>query len=63
MKITEIRKRREEIEGEIRVAKTALEIARLEFRNLHEQCKHPKMRKYSTMGEIGNYCPDCGYQD
>jgi len=63
MKITEIRKRRKEIEDEISEIKKSLELARLEMKHLQSQCKHPKLRKYSAMGETGNYCPDCGYQD
>jgi predicted nucleic acid-binding Zn-ribbon protein len=32
------------------------------FRALQRKCKHPKLRKYSAMGEIGDVCDDCGYQ-
>ena len=63
MKITEIRKQRKAIQDEMETAKDALEVARMKFKKLHRQCEHPKLRKYSAMGETGNYCPDCGYQD
>lgn len=33
-----------------------------DFRALQRKCKHPKLRKYSAMGEIGDVCDDCGYQ-
>ena len=63
MRITEIRKRRKEIKAEIDAAQLALDLARTKAKSLQRQCDHPKMRKYSAMGETGNYCPDCGYQD
>ena len=63
MKITEIRKRRKELLAELETAKEAVEIVRTKMKSLQRQCEHPKLRKYSAMGETGNYCSDCGYQD
>jgi hypothetical protein len=62
MKITEIRKQRKAIQDEIEVAKDILEAAKMKFKKLHRQCKHPKMIKGFAYGEHGDYCPDCGYE-
>lgn len=39
------------------------EVLQVDFRALQRRCKHPKLRQYSVMGELGNVCDDCGYQD
>lgn len=58
----EIIARRREIWAAINTAKLAMEHHRLDLKALQAVCPHPKQRKYSAMGEIGDYCPDCEWQ-
>ena len=58
----EIRTRRNDLEYQLKEAQAKKERVLLEMRILHTHCDHPKKHKYSAMGELGDYCPDCGWQ-
>lgn len=62
MQQDEIIKRRDEINEQIDDAREALDIAIARKKALQRRCKHPNVRKVSSMGEIGEFCPDCEYQ-
>jgi len=63
MSQADIRKRKKAIGVEIARIAGELTVAKAKLEALQNECTHPKVRKYSAMGETGNYCPDCGYQD
>jgi hypothetical protein len=59
---------REEIKTKYKELKTRLKEAQaqeqriqLEMEILETHCEHPKAYKVCTMGEMGDYCPDCGW--
>lgn len=58
-----IRKEKEQIRGRIRALEGEIAIQHAHWNVLIRRCSHPNMRKYSAMGEVGNICDDCGYQD
>lgn len=45
----------EELRGDIEIERAYLNV-------LKKRCKHPNSYTYSAMGELGQKCPDCGYQ-
>ena len=56
----EIRKRRKELEQELRKAEGDVKVAQAKLDALEGQCEHPKAFKTSHMGESCRDCPDCG---
>jgi hypothetical protein len=62
MKRSEVIAERRRLFAELKKAEAHVEHIGLDLRALQRQCSHPKLHKYSAMGEIGDYCPDCGYQ-
>lgn len=58
----EVIAKRKELNAELRKAQGAVKIVEAKMEALENECEHPKLRKYSAMGEIGDYCPDCEYQ-
>lgn len=62
-KRSDIRKRKEAVCEKIARILGELKVAKAKLEALQDECTHPHMRHYSAMGEIGNICDDCGYQD
>lgn len=57
----EIKKKREEIRVTIETRRMEIEIEESRLRLLWRICKHPNKFKRSTMGDLGEHCPDCGW--
>lgn len=57
----EIKQRREAIERELAENKAARQAIIARWRVLQGQCPHSKRYEYHVMGEMGVYCPDCGW--
>ena len=62
MNQTQIKRTRREIERKLSELDRQKEDVIHEWKQLENLCKHPKLRKYSAMGEVGMVCDDCGYQ-
>lgn len=58
-----IKAERERLEDQQSEIRRQQDIIVAHFRALQRKCKHPKIREYSAMGELGRICDDCGYQD
>ena len=52
----------ESFKDEIAEHKGEIDILWARIRVLQTMCKHPNKYQYSAMGELGWFCPDCGYQ-
>ena len=58
----EIRARREELDARRKEARRQMEHVQVDYRHLQLDCDHPNQYTYSAMGELGQKCPDCGWQ-
>lgn len=59
----QIQKERDELVRRQEELRLQQDVIVAHFRALQRKCKHPKIRQYSAMGEVGRICDDCGYQD
>ena len=57
-----IRQRRKHGQAIIDTLMIEVEGEKARLRALQKMCKHPDLRQYSAMGELGDICDDCGYQ-
>jgi hypothetical protein len=58
----QIRKRRKELEGRLKEIRGDEKIVRAQLKALEGECDHPDLYEYSSCGELGQKCPDCGLQ-
>lgn len=57
-----IRKAKKKLEKRRDDLKHEQEVLQADYRALQRKCTHPYIRKYSSMGEVGSVCDDCGHQ-
>jgi hypothetical protein len=58
----QIQKERQDLQERQEALRLQQDIIIAHFRALQRKCKHPKLRKYSVMNDLGSVCDDCGYQ-
>lgn len=63
LKRQKIQQERELLEARRDEIQHQQDLLQADWKALQRRCKHPKIREYSSMGELGKICDDCGYQD